>query len=97
VVINLSEALALRMASGLIGEEMSELDEDCTDVVGEIANMIAGNAKTEFPVENCSISVPSVVIGKHRVAYPKGVPIISVPCKTDDGELVIDIAIKVAS
>ncbi|MGD8251450.1 MAG: chemotaxis protein CheX [Desulfobacterales bacterium] len=97
VVINLSEALALRMASGLIGEDMSELDEDCTDAVGEIANMIAGNAKTEFPIENCSISVPSVVIGKHRVAYSKGVPIISVPCKTDNGELVIDIAIQVAS
>ena len=94
VVINLSREIALQLVSALIGEEVSELDDDCTDAIGEIANIIAGNAKTNFPSEGTSISVPSVVIGKHKVSYPSGLPIIAIPCITDKGELVIEIALK---
>ncbi len=94
VVINMGEALALQMASELLDEKKTELDDDCIDAIGEIANMIAGNAKTDFPDENCSISVPSVVIGKHKTSYPQGIEVISIPCRAGDGKLVIDVAIK---
>ncbi|MFH1984194.1 MAG: chemotaxis protein CheX [Pseudomonadota bacterium] len=95
VVINLSKELALRLASALLDEELTEIDEDCTDAIGEIANMIAGNAKTDFPAGNTSISVPSVVIGRHKMRYPQGIPVISFPCITDSGQLIIDLAMKV--
>ncbi len=94
VVISLSHAVAFQLVSALVGDEVNELDEDCTDAIGEIANMIAGNAKTDFPSKNNHISVPSVVVGKHKVSYPSGLPIISIPCKTDKGEMIIEIALK---
>jgi chemotaxis protein CheX len=94
VVISLSHEIAYQLASSLLGEEISELSEDCTDCIGEIANMIAGNAKTDFPTDNNSISVPSVVVGKHKVSYPSGLPVISIPCNTDKGEMMIEIALK---
>ena len=94
VVINLSKEIALQLVSALIGDEVTELDDDCTDAIGEIANMIAGNAKTDFPSEGTTISVPSVVIGKHKVSYPSGLPIIAIPIVTDKGELVIEVALK---
>jgi len=95
VVINLSEKTALQLASALLGEELSELDEDCVDAIGEIANMVAGSAKNGFPVANTSLSVPTVVIGKHEVNYPSSIPIISIPCETSEGEFGVDIALKV--
>ena len=76
-------------------EEIEAVDEACTDAIGEIANMIAGNAKNDFPIENTSISVPSVVIGKHKLNYPTGIPIISIPCETGSGKLAIDVGLKV--
>ncbi len=94
VVINLSKEIALQLVSALIGDEVTELDDDCTDAIGEIANMIAGNAKTEFPCAGTSISVPSVVVGKHKVSYPSGLPIITIPCITDKGEMIIEMALK---
>ena len=94
VVINLSEKTALQLASALIGEQLSELDEDCVDAIGEIANMVAGSAKNGFPVQNTSLSVPTVVIGKHKVNYPSAIPIISIPCETSEGEFGVDIALK---
>lgn len=95
VVISLSEAVAFQLASALLGEPITELNEVCTDAIGEIANIIAGNAKTDFPTNNNAISVPSVVVGKHKVSYPSGIPIITVPCATDKGEMIIEIALKV--
>jgi len=95
VVINLSEKTALQLASALLGEQLSKLDEDCVDAIGEIANMVAGSAKNGFPVANTSLSVPTVVIGKHEVNYPSSIPIISIPCETSEGKFGVDIALKV--
>ncbi|MBN1435490.1 MAG: chemotaxis protein CheX [Sedimentisphaerales bacterium] len=94
VVLNLSEALAMQLASGLIGEEVTEIDESCTDAIGEIANMIAGAAKKDLPGENNSISVPSIIIGRHKIRYPRGLPIISIPCDTSAGRLAVEVALK---
>ena len=94
-MISLSEAIALQLASALLGDDFDKVDEDCIDAIGEIANMIAGNAKTNFPGDESAISVPSVIIGKHQVAYPRGIPIISIPCSTDKGPMVIDVALKI--
>jgi len=94
VVISLSKGIALQLSSALLDEELTEIDDDCTDAIGEIANMVAGDAKKDFPKVNTTVSVPTVVLGKHKVAYPSGIPIISIPCKTSAGQLSIDIAIK---
>ena len=84
----------MKLASALSGEDISEINEDCIDAVGEIANMIVGGAKKDFPGENNSISVPSVIVGKHQVRYPRGIPIISIPCEVGAGSMAIDIALK---
>ena len=97
VVLNLSRELALQVASALTGEELTEVDDDCTDAIGEIANMIAGSAKKDFPGEDNSISVPSIIIGKHQVSYPKGLPIVSIPCDTSAGRLVLEVAMCVSA
>lgn len=94
VVVSFPEEIALQLSSALIGEELKTIDGDCTDAIGEIANMIAGDAKNGFPQGDTSVSVPTVIIGKHKVAYPSGVPIITIPCKTDCGWFAIDVALK---
>jgi chemotaxis protein CheX len=94
VVINMNKKIAFEMVSALIGDEVTELDDDCTDAIGEIANMVAGNAKTDFPGSDNSISVPSVIVGQHKVSYPTGLPIISIPCETNNGQFVIEVALK---
>ena len=96
IVMSFPETIALELASALLGETMDKVNSDCTDAIGEIANMVAGDAKRDFPERNTTISVPSVVLGMHRIAFPKGVPIISIPCKTGKGSFAIDVAIKMA-
>jgi chemotaxis protein CheX len=94
VVINLSKETALELASGLLDEDLTDLDEDCIDAIGEVANMVAGNAKAGFPEKNTALSVPTVIVGKHKVNYPSAIPIISIPCETSKGKFNVDIALK---
>ena len=94
VVISLGEHLAIRLASALTQEALETLDEDAVDAIGEIANMVVGNAKSSFPEEGCTISVPSVVIGRHQVSFPSTVPIITIPCEIGPERLSIDVAIR---
>ena len=94
VVLCLSEPMALTMASALCGSNLKEIGPDATDAIGEIANMIAGNAKKDFPEGNNLISVPTVVQGRHKVKYPRGLPIISIPCETSVGRLIVDVALR---
>jgi len=92
VVISLREELAIQLASSLMQETFETFDEDAVDALGEIANMIVGNAKSGFPEDGCAISVPSVVIGQHRVSFPSTVPIITIPCEVGSQPFSIDIA-----
>ncbi len=48
-----------------LGMEIEELDEDVTDAIGEIANMIAGNLKISFQENGQAIelAIPTTVVG----------------------------------
>jgi chemotaxis protein CheX len=81
----------------MIGDPIAQLDADCIDAVGEIANMISGNAKTDFPGGTSAISVPRVVVGKDKLTYSAAAPIISIPCETEKGPLHIDVGLASAA
>ena len=94
VVVSFPEEIALQLASALLESDLAEVDDDCTDAIGEIANIVAGDAKKNFPKANTTVSIPTIVIGRKKVSFPSGVPIISIPCETDKGQFCIDVALK---
>lgn len=96
VVISLPMPTALRLVALFTGTEMKADNPDFADAIGELANMISGNAKGMFAgKKRVQISCPSVVIGSnHTVARPKDVPCIVIPATTDCGQFVIEIAVS---
>lgn len=74
VVISLREQLAKKLTSILTGTEHKELDADVVDAVGELINIIAGNAKQELEEAfRLVISLPTIVRGKeHSISWPDG-------------------------
>jgi len=78
VVISLPTSLACQIVARMVGEEPgTELNEDVRDGVGEIINMIAGQAKASLVSTSYHfmISLPSVVCGKgHEISHKKGTP-----------------------
>ncbi|MBW1796529.1 MAG: chemotaxis protein CheX [Deltaproteobacteria bacterium] len=62
ISVSFTEKSILAIVSNMLGEEMKELNEDIRDAVGEIANMISGQARQEliaipFAVDNGEFTI----------------------------------------
>ena len=76
---------AIAMVKAFSGTEFEPSHPDFADAIGELSNMIAGAAKKEFGVV-CSITIPSVIIGKgHTLARISGIPCVVIPISTPVG------------
>jgi len=95
VILSFSKETSAKLVTVFCGAELEPDNPDFTDAVGELVNMVAGNAKGMFKDRDVSISCPSVVIGTaHTVAVTQDVPMVVIPCSTECGELTIEIAIQ---
>ncbi len=98
VVLSFPQATAQRVVALFAGSEMDPASSDFTDAVGELVNMVCGGAKAMFGgTKKVSISCPNVVMGpNHKIARLKDVPTIMIPCATDCGNFVIEVAVQEA-
>ncbi len=69
VSLHMPSNVAMGAASGMMGMEVSELNDDLIDAMGEIASMIAGAFKMQLSKGGLDIqlSIPSVIHGKEYV------------------------------
>ncbi|MCA9231373.1 MAG: chemotaxis protein CheX [Planctomycetales bacterium] len=95
VVINLSKEVALKAASAMLMMNITEINDDVIDAVGEIANMVAGQAKAELEEYNLSVSLPNVVTGEdHAIRFPSDAKPIGVAFDTDFGPLRLEVGLE---
>jgi len=94
VVISLSLQLALHATAVMLEKEVSGLDQDVIDAAGELANMIAGQAKKHLEALELRVTLPTVVSGRsHRIGYPEGVTAMCIPFDGEWGKLLIEFAL----
>lgn len=97
VVITFPEATFLKVMSGMLGEEITELNKDIVDGAGEITNMIFGQAKITLNDRGYGIkmALPSVITGKgHSLqAQTKG-PTVVVPFTSEAGNFFVEICLS---
>jgi chemotaxis protein CheX len=95
VVVNMSEEVAIRAASTMLMMEITELNDDVIDAVGELTNMIAGQAKAELEQYDLSVSLPNVITGEgHEILFPSDTKPISVPFESDFGPLNLEVGFE---
>jgi chemotaxis protein CheX len=84
VVLSFTEGLAKALTARLVGKDTAVTPDMVTDAIGEMVNIVAGNAKKGLEQYRLVISLPSIVKGKnHVIAWPaRGIPVIGVPFKT---------------
>jgi len=96
VVMCFPLATAVKAASTFAGVEMTKDHEDFADALGELANMVAGQAKANLAGLNVNISLPSVIIGKeHTVLQSKQRPRLAIPCNSPLGRFTVEVAMVV--
>jgi chemotaxis protein CheX len=96
VVLSFPKDVACKTASTFAGIEITLDSPDLVDAIGELANMVAGNAKKDFEGARISISLPSVIIGvDHIVGQSRMVPRLVIPCCSPLGDFYVEVAMKV--
>ncbi len=97
LALSFSGSCILRVVSNMLGEEITDLNADIQDAVGEITNMISGAARKNLEAKgfNITAAIPTVVFGSgHSIIHVMGGPSIIIPFETDYGPFVVDICIS---
>jgi chemotaxis protein CheX len=89
VVISMKQGLAMKLTDILTRSKHTKLDDEVVDAIGEIVNIIAGNAKKGLEAAfRLVISLPTIIEGKeHSVKWPNSqTRIICIPFTVFDTE-----------
>jgi len=95
VVISLSKEAAIKIVSSMLGEEYTELNEGVSDAIGEITNMISGDARRELAAKGYifEAGLPSIIIGPdHEIESITKGPTVAIPFTLDDTKFVVETA-----
>jgi len=91
-----SEEMTLEMVRIMSGMEMDEIDKFVSSAVGEIANIISGNATTYLAEQDydCDIVSPQILIGQSKSFSMAEEKALVIPLKTEIGEFEINLSVK---
>jgi chemotaxis protein CheX len=95
LIVGVSESVALAATEGLLGSKPSTVNEEVLDAVGELTNMIGGNAKARLSQFPSKLTVPTVFQGTGvRVTFdPSITPAHSIPFQSDWGPVVLQVGV----
>lgn len=96
VTVHTPNLLALQITSNMLGMDVEEMNEDVSDALGEIGNMIAGSFKQHLTRGGADtrISTPSVVSGSdYDVSAGTAQDSITLRFLTDDSWFVVAITL----
>lgn len=97
ISISFSEKGILDIVSTMFGEEMTELNDEIKDAVGEIANMISGQVTNKLAETGNSlkVSLARVIMGRGLpLTHLEKKPVVALPFRTTAGEFTIEICFE---
>ncbi len=97
ISVSFTEQSILAIVTNMFGEEMKEINNEIKDAVGEITNMISGQArqKLEELGKSLKAEIPSVIAGNnHTIDHITTSQIIAIPFETDNGTFTIEVCFK---
>ncbi len=95
VVLSFSRDTAIKVISKMEGKPYHVLGNDVLDGVGELVNIIAGNAKQDLLQFRIEISLPGVITGKaYKIRWPEGIPVVAIPFTTELGPFSVNVSLK---
>jgi len=97
VSVTFDERSILKIVSNMFGEEMKEINGEITDAVGELTNMISGQARKELEEAGkvFEAAIPSVITGKnHCITHITHGPKIAIPFEIEEGIFTIEVCFE---
>lgn len=95
ITLSFPKLVALKVVSLMLGTTIKIVGPEVTDGIGEITNIIAGNAKQNLEKYKLNISLPNVIIGQsHAISPSSGAPTLVVPFNSSIGNFAMEVALQ---
>lgn len=95
VTLCLNSMTAQKVIEAFTGESIGSDDPDMADALGELCNMIAGQAKAQFNGMQISISLPRVIRGEGlETMRSRHDRVLVLPCDTSLGRFRVEVSMK---
>jgi chemotaxis protein CheX len=95
--VSFSEQSILTIVSNMFGEPVLEINDEVKDAVGEILNIVSGQARQKLESKGRLLkgAIPTVITGKnHTISHITRQPIIAIPFDTDTGGFTIEVCLE---
>lgn len=95
--VSFSEQSILAIVSSMFGEPIKEINDEVKDAVGEILNIVSGQARQKLEMKGRLLkgAIPTVITGKnHTISHITRHPIIAIPFDTDNGKFTIEVCLE---
>ncbi len=96
--VTLNTALVKQIIRNMLGEEINDLGAEAQDAVGELTNMISGDARRGLAQDgfNLSAAIPTIITGKsHTIKHVVSGPTIVIPFTSEGGgQVSVEVALQ---
>ena len=93
ISISFSKKCAVAVVKNMLGDDISDIIQDAKDAVGEITNMISGQARAGLAQMGLAMqaSTPTVIFGdNHTISHITSGPVVAIPFTTEHGEFTLE-------
>jgi len=97
MAISFPKNVACEIVKRMLGDELDEINDTITDLVGEVTNMVAGGAKNQLMENGYDIGMasPVVVTGEgHSITHKAAGKRILLPFTTEVGEFFVEVCLE---
>jgi len=95
--VSFSKGSILNIVSKMFGEPFEEINDEVRDAVGEILNIVSGQARQKLETMGRTLkgAIPTVVTGEnHIITHITKEPIIAIPFETENGHFTIEVCLE---
>jgi chemotaxis protein CheX len=93
ISISFSKKCAVAIVKNMLGDDIQDIMQDAKDAVGEITNMISGQARAGLAQMGLAMqaSTPTIIFGdNHTVSHITSGPVIAIPFTTPNGDFTVE-------
>ncbi len=97
LAIHTPNQVAMAITSNFLGMDVDEVNEDVTDAIGELANMLAGSIKLALSDKgrDITLSIPSTISGEeYTISCVAETDRVIVPFATEAGNFCVELQVE---
>lgn len=93
IAVTFPKATAIGVVRGMLGDDIHDIINDTKDTVGEICNMISGQARAQLAESGVCLqgSTPTIIFGdNHSIGHISTAAVVAIPFTCEVGEFIVE-------